>query len=126
MEARNSNGVPRRTINGVSPKFKRMAELYRLFAAGFGENDFAEAAMVSLYNHESYGTDLSAKNGFAVGKQYLNVQVTMWREDLRAGLISRKDLYDDERFPAEWLDSVLKDLWKGMTYDDCLKTSKIG
>lgn len=104
-----------------------MSELYRIFATGFGDHlDFSDEALLSLYNHESYGTPLSQNNGFAVGKKYLNVQVTMWREDLRVGIISRLDLYDDDRFPHDWLDSVLKDLWKDLTYEDILKTSRIG
>lgn len=85
-----------------------MAELYRIFAASWSHKlDFSDSALLSLYNHESYGTNLSPANGYAVGKQYLNLQVTMWREDLAAGLIFKWELYEDERFPRWWLDSVL-------------------
>lgn len=86
-----------------------MSELYRTFAEEWSHKlDFSDEALLSLYNHESYGTPLSANNGFAVGKQYLNLQVTMWREDLEAGLIFKWELYDEpDRFPHWWLDSVL-------------------
>jgi hypothetical protein len=85
-----------------------MAALYRVFADSWSHRlDFSDEALLSLYNHESYGTRLSPNNGYAVGKQYLNLQVTMWREDLAAGLIFKWELYDDERFPHWWLDSVL-------------------
>lgn len=104
-----------------------MADLYKIFAEGFGTDlDFSDEAKLSLYNYESFGGTLTPKNGFAVGKQYLNVQVTMWREDLRSGILARFELYNDERFPHWWLDGVLDNLWKGMKYDDILKASKIG
>lgn len=85
-----------------------------------GELDFSDDALLSLYNHESYGLPLSPKNGFAVGKQYLNVQVTMWREDLRRGWIFKHELYADDRFPHWFLDSVLDGLYNGITYDELL------
>jgi hypothetical protein len=103
-----------------------MSELYKIFAKGFGDLDFSDEALLSLYNHESYGLSLSPRNGFAVGKQYLNVQVAMWREDIRAGLLAKFELYNDERFPHWWLDGVLDNLWNGFTYDDLVKISKIG
>jgi hypothetical protein len=85
-----------------------MSELYRIFAEDWSHKlDFSDEALLSLYNHESYGTSLSPNNGFAVGKQYLNLQVTMWREDLAAGLIFKWELYDDPKYPHWWLDSVL-------------------
>lgn len=102
------NGVPRHSINGVSNRFKQQAEIYRLFAKDWEALlDFSDEALLSLYNHESYGTQLSDKNGFAVGKKFLNVQVTMWREDLANHSIFKWELYEDERFPQWWLDSVL-------------------
>jgi hypothetical protein len=50
----------------------------------------------------------------------------MWREDIRAGLLAKFELYNDERFPHWWLDGVLDNLWNGFTYDDLVKISKIG
>lgn len=102
-----------------------MAELYKIFGSGFGDLDFSAEALISLYNQESYGGTLTAKNGFAVGKQYLNVQVTMWLEDIRSGTLAKFELYNDERFPHWWLDGILDNLWKGMKYDDILKASKV-
>ena len=125
-DKRGTNGVPRHSVNGVSNKFRRMSELYKIFAKGFGDLDFSDEALLSLYNHESYGLSLSPRNGFAVGKQYLNVQVSMWREDIRAGLLAKFELYNDERFPHWWLDGVLDNLWNGFTYDDLVTISKIG
>ncbi len=97
-----------------------MSELYLLFGSDKGSLDFSDEALLSLYNHESYGTSLSPKNGFAVGKQYLNLQVTMWREDLRRGWLFKHELYEDGRFPAWWLDSVLSGLYDGGSYKELL------
>lgn len=97
-----------------------MSELYRHFAREMGELDFSDEALVNLYNTESYGGVLTPKNGFAVGKQYLNLQVTMWREDIRRGWISKQELYKDENYPEWWLDSVLANLYSGSTYQEIL------
>jgi hypothetical protein len=116
------NGVViRRTVGGLSGKYRRMAELYRHFARDMSTKlDFSEEAEVSLFNHESYGTPLTPNNGFAVGKQYLNLQVTMWREDLRRGWIFKHELYEDENYPHWWLDSVLKGTYAGATYHEIM------
>jgi hypothetical protein len=102
-----------------------MSELYKLFAPDSQQLDFSDEALLNLYNHESYGVALSPGNGFAFGKQYLNLQVTMWREDLRRGWIFKHELYEDERFPHWWLDSALKGVYTGGTYqqilDECRK-----
>lgn len=63
--------------------------------------------MINMFNHESYGEPLTPNNGFAIGKSYMNLHVTMWKEDLEKGYIFKWELYSDGRFPHEWLDSVL-------------------
>jgi len=99
-----------------------MAELYKYFARNMSSKlDFSEEAEVSLFNHESYGTTLSPNNGFAVGKRYLNLNVTMWREDLRRGWLFKHELYEDPELPHWWLDSVLAGLYDGSTYEQILK-----
>mgnify|MGYP001576579349 CR=1 FL=1 len=54
-----------------------------------------------------FNTD-SNINGFAVGKQILNITVSMWKEDMKNGLLFKKELYDDGTFPVWWLNKVLK------------------
>ena len=98
-----------------------MSELYVHFGRSMGPSlNFSDEALLSLYNHESYGTDLSPKNGFAVGKQYLNLQVTSWREAIRRGIIAKFELYEDPAYPHWWLDSVLKGIYNESTYDSLL------
>lgn len=112
----------RRTVGGLSKKYRRMAELYKYFARNMSSKlDFSEEAEVSLFNHESYGTPLSPNNGFAVGKRYLNLNVTMWREDLRRGWLFKHELYSDPELPHWWLDSVLSGLYNDSTYEQILK-----
>jgi hypothetical protein len=32
----------------------------------------------------------------------------MWKEDIDKGLLTKKELYEDENFPQWWLDSIFK------------------
>lgn len=105
-----------------------MAELYVHFGQPMAPSlDFSDDAMLSLYNHESYGTPLSPKNGYAVGKQYLNLQVTSWREAIRRGIIAKFELYEDPAYSSWhwWLDSVLKDMYVDMTYNELLNLCRM-
>lgn len=63
--------------------------------------------IVELYNSESYGIPVSEKNGFYLGKKWMDVQIKMWKEDLQVGIISKYELYQDETFPRWWLEKVL-------------------
>jgi hypothetical protein len=86
-----------------------MAELYRLFAKDWEQClDFSDQALVELYNHESYGQPISQSNGFMHGKKWLNVTVSMWKEDVAQGLLFKHELYEDPKFPHWWLDNIFK------------------
>lgn len=103
-----------------------MAELYREFGSSVSPNsDFSDEAIIELYNHESYGTELTQNNGFAIGKRYLNLQVTSWKEALLEGSISKIELYEDEKYPSWWLDSVLKNLYKDQSYSSIIALSRV-
>jgi hypothetical protein len=88
-----------------------MSELYKLFARNMGTLDFSDEALLSMYNYESYGTPLSPKNGYAVGKQYLSLHVTMWKEDIAGGILWKFELYEDPLFEPFhwWLDSIFRE-----------------
>lgn len=109
-----NKGKVKHTINGVSNKFKRMCELYRTFSKDWEHlYIFNDDMIVELYNHESYGTFVSNNNGFALGKKWLNVNVSMWLEDIERGLLFKQELYNDGKFPHWWLDNIFKDRsWK--------------
>lgn len=84
-----------------------MAELYRHFGKEWEHClDFSDGAIVELYNSESYGTPCKSNNGYLIGKKWLNVTVTVWKEDIEKGLLFRWELYDE--YPSWWLDSVFK------------------
>ena len=86
-----------------------MSELYRFFAKDWAHVlDFSDEALLELYNYESYGGTVSQKNGFMHGKKWLNLNVTMWKEDMEKGLFFKKELYDDPNYPHWWLDSIFK------------------
>lgn len=86
-----------------------MSKLYEIFANDWKQfHDFSEESLVELYNSESFGCKVSSKNGFALGKKWLNVNVAMWKEDVEKGLLHIQELYEDRKFPHWWLDSVFK------------------
>lgn len=64
--------------------------------------------IVELFNNESFGEPISEKNGYYLGKKWMDVQIKMWKEDLQIGIISRYELYQDEKFPHWWLDKILR------------------
>ena len=91
-----------------------MSEIYRYFSRHWEHVlDFSDGSLIELFNHESYGTPCSSKNGFLVGKQHLNVNVTMWKEDIEKGLLFKSELYSDGNFPEWWLDSIFRGWVRG-------------
>jgi hypothetical protein len=86
-----------------------MAELYRYFARHWEHVlDFSDDALLEMFNSESYGTKVNPKNGYLVGKQWLNVTVASWKEDIEMGTLFVKELYDDGNFPEWWLDGIFR------------------
>lgn len=102
-------------MKGCSPKFLRMAEIYRMFASEWANVlDFSDECLLELYNFESYGDkQCKLNNGFMHGKKMLNLNVEMWREDIEAGNLFKYELYEDPKFPRWWLDSVLAGMISG-------------
>jgi hypothetical protein len=97
------------SVKQLSRKFIRMCGVYRIFSRHWTDSlDFSDEAMIELYNCETYGGKCSGKNGFGVGKSYLSLSVSMWKEDIALGLLRKYELYDDGLFPEWWLDSVFK------------------
>ena len=84
-----------------------MSELYRMFANDWKHVlDFSDDALLELYNNESYGGPISQTNGFMHGKKWLNLNVTMWKEDITRGNLFVNELYEDPKFPHWWLDRI--------------------
>lgn len=86
----------------------RMCEVYEIFANDWRSTHlFTDEMKIELFNHESYGTPVSKLNGYALGKSWLNVNVSMWKEDFERGYLFKQELYQDGKFPHWWLDSIL-------------------
>jgi hypothetical protein len=97
-----------------------MSEVYRLFAGDHCTLDFSLNAAQEAYLFETTGKGNLKRgvfsdppyNGYAVGKHWMDATVKMWREDIRKGLLMRRELYEDPLFEREhwWLNRVLKNV----------------
>lgn len=87
-----------------------MCTVYRHFVSDWDHIlDFSDESMLQLYLSESYGdVKCDPSNGYYHGKKWLNVNVTMWKEDMERGLLFKCELYDDPNLPNWWLDKVFK------------------
>ncbi len=106
-------------INRVTDRFKKMCEVYKIFAKDW-DCDLSDEAMQEMFEYESLGVgnisiagfNVTNKlpNGFAVGKKWLNVQVSYWLEDCKTrGWFNVLDELYSDRFPNWWLDEIFKD-----------------
>lgn len=107
-----NGGQLRRTVNGVKPKFRRIAEVYKIFGQQWTGLDWSDQAIIDAYNSDSYGKPTKAqllinRNGYFIGKQWAGVTVAMWLEDRQRGHLNVAELYNDPTFPHWWLDQVL-------------------
>ncbi len=70
--------------------------------------DFSEQALIEMYCHETYGElVLTTNNGYVLGKKWMGVNVSMWKEDISKGYFFKSELYQDPTYPHWWLDRVL-------------------
>lgn len=87
-----------------------MCSVYKIFSKDW-ENicDYSADCMHELNMYESEGKGKCKwNNGYHIGKKYLDVTLKMWYEDIERGLLFKHELYDDGKYPAWWLDKVLK------------------
>jgi hypothetical protein len=93
-------------------KFKPIYELFsdKCF-------DLSEEAAYEAFLHESqgkgnhkFGIVANSKNGYIIGKHWMDVTVKMWKEDIQNHLLKKEKLYQDPEFKDFhwWLDRVLK------------------
>lgn len=94
----------------VSKNFIKMSKVYRIFA-NYWENilDFSDDSLLQMYKYETFGEHIGDcnRNGFYVGKQWMDVNIKMWREDIQTGILTKHELYSDGSFPEWWLKKVL-------------------
>jgi len=80
-----------------------MAELYKRFAKDYPQADFSKQAAEDMYTHETYGIPMPVKaqlNGYMQGKKLMDITISMWKEDIKNGVLSIKELKEDN-YP-EW------------------------
>ena len=94
----------------ISQKYRETVKLYEFFAHNNKHLvDFSEAMMLELFVYESTGKgSISSDNGFAYGKQQMDITVAMWMEDIPKGLLHPSELYEDGNFPHRWLDRIIR------------------
>jgi hypothetical protein len=90
----------------ISKKWIRISELYRFFARDYHDLDFSDDAALAMYDFESRGVGnvnhydkINGKiNGYAVGKHMLDLQMAMWKEDIRSSyppILTKYELLTD-------------------------------
>jgi hypothetical protein len=88
----------------MTPKWRQMADIYKRFAVDYPRADFSEEAAKEMFYYESTGAARpKSSNGYMLGKKWMDVTVKMWREDIRDGLLLRREL----DYPEWFLDRVL-------------------
>lgn len=81
-----------------------MSEIYRKFCPNESCYSFDEYAAKEMYSFESTGLPKLSltseqRNGFLVGKHWMDATIKMWREDIEIGNLTADELLLD--FP-EW------------------------
>ena len=74
----------------IGKRWRRMAEMYRMFASGYPSADLSESAAMAMYLHESTGAPMpdASVNGYALGKKWMDVTVAGWKEEIpQCGLL---------------------------------------
>lgn len=91
----------------ISPRWRRMAELYKRFAKDYPRADFSEDAAMAMYLHESTGALLPdpRTNGYALGKKWMDVTVAGWKEEIVSSGLTISELKEDG-LPDWFLDQV--------------------
>lgn len=97
-----------------------MQPIYRYFAGEEDYLDFSEESAIRAYLWETRGEgnfksnlfNNDVKNGYVIGKHWMDVTVGMWLQDIRSGWLKKSELYEEEELKPFhwWLDKVLKRL----------------
>ena len=94
----------------ISKNYKKMVDMYKHFARHLEQLDWSEEALEVMYTSESFGSpppsEVPESNGYKQGKKWMDVTVSMWKEDFGSTLFVR-ELYEDSTYPHWWLDKVV-------------------
>jgi len=80
----------------IRTRYRNKAKLYKYFVRDWEHICvFDETALQECYLWETYGQKLTTKNnGYVYGKQWMDVNISMWKEDIEKGLLSKSELGD--------------------------------
>jgi hypothetical protein len=107
----------------MNKSYRNRAELYKRFVNPKSESfDFSEESLKELFDYESRGVGncdvydryteflLTGKkqNGYAIGKRFLDITISMWKED--SNEVGWGNLLESlaEEFDIDWLKSIFK------------------
>lgn len=77
----------------ISLRYKRKALLYKKFASDWESVlNFDNKSLEECFMWETHGKPTNKNNGYVVGKSWLDVNLAMWREDLKLGLLELEEL----------------------------------
>lgn len=102
----------------IGKKFLKMVPLYKMFAQNLPGVTFTQQDLEEAYRVETHGSKAKNgpsgyhTNGYIWGKQYLNLQVTSWKEDIRDCYVHMWEIYEDPKFIpfTGWLDNIFRDV----------------
>jgi hypothetical protein len=102
------------SLNGakVSKKWKETALMYKYFSKSLDSQylDFSISSAEDMYNYESTGFPLiiyyeknnnGLCNGYAVGKHFMDITLSMWKEDLKDGILKKYEILNDFEVPEK-------------------------
>jgi len=88
-----------------------MANIYKRFAKDWPNADFGDKAACAMFEYESRGTPIpqtETTNGFALGKKWMDITVSMWNEDIKNKQLFVFELIKDG-YPIWFLNRVLEE-----------------
>lgn len=91
--------------------WKKTEPLYRRFSRR--GRDAGEA--LAMFRHETYGDQIAPNNRYVEGKRNMDLTVSMWREDVPAGMLCKYELMEDPTFRGIgwWLTRILRTMVGG-------------
>lgn len=97
-----------------------MSEVYMYFAGDYDYLNFDEKSAEDCYKFESQGIgklnitkDVDGKyNGYFVGKFLMDINISMWKEDIENGYLFKIELLEDNSLSKiKWfIEKILKDI----------------
>lgn len=104
----------------ISKKWRKMAQVYELFAKNLKSVSFTEQDAMEVYAWETHGSGClksgvfpekrldGTYNGYMIGKIWKDWHVTEWKADIKKKLLFVWELYAEHKYPKWWLDNIFE------------------